>query len=155
IAVAPFQGVPYEAPSDDVIVSEQDIRSWLERLGKGGNRTVALQVVNILTRRKLLPLRYSSSALPYLCKLLGFVMGDGNIHFQNKTGKGAVSFLARSADLEAIRTDLAAVGVRASRVYQRQKQCAIHNGYAQYTFEHQEEWVKVGSTSLAVLLACL
>ena len=32
------------------------------------------------------PLRYSSPALPYLCKVLGFVLGDGNIHFRSRDG---------------------------------------------------------------------
>ena len=42
-----------------------------------------------------------------------------------------------------------------SRVYQRQRSHALHNGYSAYQFERQEEWCKVGSSALAVLLVCL
>jgi tRNA-splicing ligase RtcB len=155
VAVAPFQGVPYEPPSDAVIVSRADVVAYLERLGKDGPGNAIGQTVATLEARGLLPLRYSSPALPYLCKLLGFVMGDGNIHFQARHGKGVVGFSGRGADLELIRADLRAIGVKASRVYRRQRQHSIQTGYAAYQFAREEEWVKAGSTSLAVLLACL
>jgi tRNA-splicing ligase RtcB len=155
VAVSPFRGVPYEPPSDEVIVSEEDVVACLERFGKGSRGQAALQILNVLKRRNLLPLRYSSPALPHLCKLLGFVLGDGNIHFQTATTKGVVFFSGHGEDLESIRADLQAIGVQPSRIYQRQRQHAIHNGYAVYTFERQEEWVKVGSSALAILLACL
>ncbi len=152
LAMSPFAGVPHEEPSDDVIVSKDDITAFLT--GRGKHHAVT-QTVNTLERRGLLPLRLSSPSLPYLCKLLGFVMGDGNIHFQTKTTKGVVFFSGDGPDLEDIRSDLAAIGVKASRVYQRQRQHAIHNGYRETTFERTEEWCKVGSTALAALLGCL
>src|SRR5262249_20974424 len=155
VGFAPFRGVPYEKPTDDVVVSEQDVLARLASLGKGQAGNAAAQILNVLEQRGLLPLRYSSPALPYLCKLLGFVLGDGSLHFQGGSGKGVVGFYADAADLEDIRADLAAIGVQASRVYQRQRQHTIHNGYSEHRFERREEHVKVGSTTLAVLLACL
>ena len=155
VAVTSFTGVTYETPSDDVIVSEQDIRAAMGRHGRGDRGRAADQVVAVLLRRGLLPLRYSSPGLPYLCKLLGFVLGDGHIHFTSSTGKGLVSFHGRAEDLEDIRADLLALGVQPSRVYQRQRSHALHNGYTAYRFTHQEEWCKVGSSALAALLVCL
>jgi tRNA-splicing ligase RtcB (3'-phosphate/5'-hydroxy nucleic acid ligase) len=155
VAVSSFRGVPYEPPSDKVILSEEDVLACLGRFGKGDRGHAALQIVNTLKRRGLLPLRYSSPGLPYLCKLLGFVMGDGNLHFQTSTTKGAVHFYGDGEDLETIRADLQAIGVKPSRIYARQRQHAIHNGYGVYTFERKEQWVKVGSSALAILLAGL
>src|SRR5262249_14435922 len=107
VAIAPFEGVPYEPPSDDIILTEDDVRAKLAELGQqtDGNRDV--QVLHFLKDRDLLPLRYSSPALPYLCKLLGFVIGDGNIHFFRGVGKGVVGFWGRVQDLEMIRADIA------------------------------------------------
>jgi tRNA-splicing ligase RtcB len=152
VAVAPFTGIPYEVPSAEVIVSREDVAAFLRQRGKAH---AISQALNILEKRGLLPLSYSSPLLPHLCKLLGFVMGDGNIHFLSRSTKGVVLFSGRAQDLETIRADLTAIGVTPSRVYQRQRQHTIHNGYRRVEFERTEEWVKVGSTSLAALLACL
>jgi tRNA-splicing ligase RtcB len=155
VAVAPFEGVPYEAPSDEAIVSEEDVLARLAQVGRGSRGSAAGQVLNTLRARGLLPLRYSSPGLPALCKVLGFLLGDGSLHFRSRDGKGVVLFSGQKADLELIRADLATLGVTPSRVYSRQRQHAIHNGYADYSFSRQEDWFKVGSTSLAVLLLCL
>jgi tRNA-splicing ligase RtcB len=155
VAVAPFQGVPYEKPSDEVIVSEADVVARLTSLGKGDNGSAAIQVLNYLKARDLLPLRYSSPQLPYLCKILGFVLGDGNLHFVSRTGKGNVHFYGNAADLEDIRTDLLVIGMKPSRIYSRQRQHTIQTVYDEYSFERREEWCKVVSSGFTVLLACL
>src|SRR5262249_4379050 len=105
--------------------------------------------------RGLLPLQYSSPALPYLCKLLGFAMGDGALYFQAKRGKGVAVFCGRAVDLENIRADLRAIGVTPSRVYSRRRRHTIRTRLAEYSFERQEEWFKVVGSGFAVLLACL
>ncbi len=155
VAVAPFQGVPYQAPSDEVIVSEQDLRAQWLRLGKTEEGNALNQSVAFLRARGLLPLRYSSPALPYLCKILGFVFGDGNLHFVHGNGKGVVLFFGDAANLEAIREDVRAVGLTPSRVYVRQRQHAIATPYQVCEFERREEWFKVVNSGLAVLLSCL
>ena len=155
VAVAPFRGVPYEAPSDDVIVSEADVTARLAALDKGAGGNGVGQTLDHLRARGLLPLRRSSPALPYLCKILGFVLGDGAMHFQAGRGKGVVHFYGRSSDLESIRADLAAVGVTPSRVYQRERRHSIQTQYATYTFDRREEWFKVVGSGFAALLACL
>ena len=45
LAVAPFRGVPYEAPSEVVIVSEADVTARLASLGKGERGGVTGQIV--------------------------------------------------------------------------------------------------------------
>ncbi len=155
VAMAPFEGVPYEAPSDTVFISEEDFTAkWMELAGdKGGNALP--QVLAILKRHGLLPLRYSSAALPYLCKLLGFVFGDGSIHFLKRSRKGVVSFYGRGVDLETIRADVKTLGILPSRVYRRDRHHLIRTPYAEVAFDREEEWFKVGNSGFAVLLACL
>ena len=155
VAVAPFRGVPYEAPSDEVIVSEAEITARLAALDKDAPGNATSQILHHLRARGLLPLRYSSPALPYLCKILGFVLGDGALHFEAKRGKGVVNFYGRASDLESIRADLAAIGVSPSRVYSRERRHAIQTQYRAYTFERREEWFKVVGSGFAALLACL
>jgi tRNA-splicing ligase RtcB len=153
IAFAPFAGVPFTPPSQDEIVSAEQITAHLQQLGTGGQRIP--QVLRYLQRRDLLPLRYDSPALPYLCKIVGFVLGDGVLRFVGGTGKGVTSFYGTGVDLDAIRADLARIGVVASQVYRRQREHHIHNGYANYAFVQHEEHINVVSTAFATLLACL
>jgi tRNA-splicing ligase RtcB len=155
VAMAPFEGVPYEPPSDDAIVSEDDFTAkWTELCQRNGGNALP-QTLAFLKQRGLLPLRYSSPALPYLCKLLGFVFGDGSIHFTKESAKGVVSFYGGSADLETIRADVQALGITPSRVYCRDRHHVIRTPYAEVRFDRQEEWFKVGGSGFAVLLACL
>ncbi len=155
VAVYPFQGVPYEPPGDEIIVDEDAVVAVLDKLGKGEAGQAQAQILSYLRQRRLLPLRYSSPALPYLCKLLGFVFGDGSIHFESGTHKGVVAFYGQPDDLEAIRSDLICLGVTPSRVYHRQRRHTIRTAYAAYTFERSETWCKVVGTAFAALLVCL
>ncbi|HJT76885.1 MAG TPA: RtcB family protein, partial [Gemmataceae bacterium] len=155
VAVAPFQGVPYEPPSDAVIVSADDIATKWAELNKGAGGEGLPQVLDFLRARGLLPLRYDSPALPSLCKILGFVFGDGTLRFEGGTGKGVVHFFGHAEDLEAIRADVRAVGFTPSRVYRRDRRHRIKTAYAEYQFERTEEWFKVVGSGFALLLACL
>jgi tRNA-splicing ligase RtcB len=155
VAMAPFEGVPYESPSEDVIVSENDFTAKWAELGKGLGGGALRQALSILKQHGLLPLRYSSAALPLLCKLLGFIFGDGSIHFVKRSSKGVVAFYGLGADLETIRADVQALGIIPSRVYRRDRHHIIQTTYAEVQFDREEEWFKVGSSGLAVLLACL
>ena len=153
IAVHPFRGVPWEDPGHDVLVSEDDVRRFLESRGKSRGNTV-LQVIRSLEERGLLPVRRSSAALPVLIKVLGFVLGDGTLYFTGRTGKGFIWFFGQPDDLEDIRRDLLPL-FRVSRVYSRQRAHAIATDYGEVRFETTNSVVRATSTSLAVLLALL
>ncbi len=155
IAVSPFKGIAYKEPSADIIVSEEAFREYLKKLGKGSDGNASGQILAQLRKRDLLPLRYDSDALPYLCKIIGFVFGDGSVHFNQKIGKGTVAFYGQADDLEDIRCDLAALGFKPSRVWSRQRKHNIRTTYSTYDFEHTEHWCTVNSTALATLVGFL
>lgn len=155
VAIYPFQGVPYEEPSDDVIADVDDFVRYLRTLGKGPKGNAIAQILAFLQQRNLLPLCYSSPATPYLAKILGFLFGHSTVHFESATGKGIVTFYGDPTDLEEIRADLRRLGVTPSRVYFRQRSHALQTTYASYEFQRTETWFKVSSTALAALLAYL
>lgn len=155
VAMFPFKGIPYEEPSDDVIVSEEDFKQTLAKLGKTSVGNADSQILKFLKQRNLLPLLYSSPVLPYLCKILGFVLGDGTMHFTKSSGKGTVSFYGEETDLELVRADLEAIGFNPSRVYRRSRSHKINTVYSEYQFEREETFFKACSSGLVALLACL
>ena len=153
VAVHPFEGVPYEHPSSDVLVSEKDVQRFLEAQGRTlGNRVP--QVLGYLRKGGLLPLRFDSPVLPALIKALGFVMGDGTLFFLKKNGHGVTWFFGKGEDLEEIRRDLAP-WFTVSRVYTRRRRHRIQTDYGDVCFEASNDCCKVGSTTFAVLLALL
>jgi len=155
VAVLAFDGVPHDDPSDDIVVDETDIRDKLKKLGKGEEGNAVGQIINGLKRCDLLPIRLNSAATPYLCKILGYIFGDGSIHFERKSGKGVVSFYGKLDDLEHIRTDLKRLGVTPSKIYERKRNHCISTTYDDYQFQRTETWFKVRSTGFAVLLDIL
>src|SRR5438105_4801625 len=98
--------------------------------------------------------RNSPPAMPHLCKLVGFISGDGNIHF-NTEGKGVTSFYGQVTDLESIRTTVAALGFTASRLYTRDREHRIQTAYGERHFATSENHFKVVGSGFAVLLSCL
>jgi len=155
VAVYPFEGVPYESPSDEVIIDEAYMRALWANLDKGAPGNGLAQVIAPLKQRHLLPLRYNSPQLPALIKVLGFIFGDGNIHFSGRRKKGVTWFYGMAEDLEMIRADVAAVGFTPSRVYSRERQHNITTTDDTYEFTHMEHGFKVGSTAFAALLVAL
>ncbi len=134
VALSAFRGVPYERPSGEVIVSEEMVAGALAHFGKGSSGNALGQTLRYLRSRGLVPLRYDSPALPRLCKVLGFVLGDGSIHRAAGDNKAIVSFSGESADLESVRADIAALGLRPSRIYTRERKHRIRTEYRQYEF---------------------
>jgi tRNA-splicing ligase RtcB len=92
--------------------------------------------------------------LPHLIKLIGFIQGDGSLHFLKKGGS-LLGFYADPEDLEAIRRSIRALGFISSRIYQRRRSHSIKTNYGTVEFEQTESFVHAGSTALAVLLRCL
>jgi tRNA-splicing ligase RtcB len=154
VAIYPFSGVEYEPPSNEIIVDEGDIERLLRHRGKTAGNALP-QIVKHLHRLELLPLQYDSPALPYLIKLLGYVMGDGTIYFSGGDGKGTTWFYGDQEDLETIRADVSAIGFTTSRVYARERNHQIETAYRAYEFEREETSLKVVGSAFAILLAAL
>jgi len=81
IAIYPFEGVPYEDPSSEIILTEEDIKKVLLKLGRKPGTVGFEQNLRALKKRDLLPLTYNHSKLPYILKIMGFIFGDGSMNF--------------------------------------------------------------------------
>lgn len=154
VAVMGFEGVPYQAPSDDVILTRRDIEATLARWGKGESGNALAQIIGHLEGLFLIPLRYSSPVLPHVLRVMGLAWGDGTLAV-HKNGKGVLACYGRVHDLEDLRADIRAIGFEPSRVYARARHHSIQTTYRTYEFDNVETWIKVGSTALAALLATL
>jgi tRNA-splicing ligase RtcB len=64
LAIYPFEGVPYEESSSEIILNEEKIKELLLKLEKGNNGNGLNQILSHLKKRGLLPLRYNSPQLP-------------------------------------------------------------------------------------------
>ncbi len=155
VAVSLFRGVEYERPVDEPLLTESAFAKYLGSLGKNQRGHALVQIHNALIDRGLLPLNYSSEVIPYLCKILGFLFGDGTLRFDTRTNKGLVAFFGEPEDLEEIRRDVMQLGFKPSRVWSRERTHRIRTIYDEYTFERREHWVSVNSTAFAALLAYL
>lgn len=154
VALYPFEGVEYERPESRVVVDEAGLERALQALGKERGNCIS-QIRRRLTRLGLLPLRLDSPAMPYLLKLLGYLLGDGALYFAGGTGKGTVWFYGEPEDLEAIRADVATIGFTPSRIYVRRRRHRIRTPYDEYEFERTEHAFKVSSSAFAALLVAL
>ncbi len=154
VALYPFEGVGYEPPESRVVVDDEGLEEALRKLGKMGGNAIA-QIRAQLVRRNLLPLHLDSPAMPYLLRLLGYLLGDGTLYFTRGTGKGTVWFYGKPEDLEAIRADVAALGFTPSRVYTHRRTHRIRTPYDEYEFEREEYAFKVSSSAFAALLVAL
>jgi tRNA-splicing ligase RtcB len=152
VALLPFEGVPYEEPSNEVIVDEESIISTMNLLGK--SETSKIQVLNHLRKLGILPIRYNSPQLPSLIRILGYLFGDGTIYF-SRSGKGITWFWGEPEDLEEIREDIEAIGFTPSRIYDRVRDHRIKTLYGVREFERLEHSFKVVSSSFAALLVSL
>jgi tRNA-splicing ligase RtcB len=155
IAVFPFQGTKYEEPQKKVIINETDIKKSLSKFNKTIKGNAFEQILMFLKKRNLLPLKYNSPQLPFLLKIMGYVLGDGSISFIGKKKKGVVWFYGKSEDLETIRQDLIEIGFSPSRIYQRKRHHKISTHYKKYQFSRIEYSFKVQSTGFAILLHAL
>jgi tRNA-splicing ligase RtcB (3'-phosphate/5'-hydroxy nucleic acid ligase) len=155
VAVVGFEGIPYESPSSQELISDPAMQSYLISLGKGRPGNAMGQILNQLRQRNLLPMHMDSPSLPYLCKLLGFLFGDGTMRIDPRSGKGSVAFYGEPQDLEDVRSDIAALGFTPSQVWSRHRKHTIRTTYNDYSFERTEHWLSVSSTSLVALLGYL
>ncbi|MCS7151015.1 MAG: RtcB family protein, partial [Endomicrobia bacterium] len=154
VALYPFEGVEYQEPEDGEVVSEEDIRKIFFKFRKKDKGNALKQILNELHYKNLLPLKFNSSKFPLIIKLIGYIYGDGNIHFVKSSSKGIIYFWGEKDDLEKIKKDIEEIGYSA-RIYTRKRNHEIKTYYKKYKFETQENVLVVSSSSLAFLLiAC-
>ncbi len=149
VSVYPFEGVRYESPGDEVIVTEHDVA-----VAYPGNSNGLHQIIATLRKRSLLPLRMDHPALPHIVRLMGVIQGDGHLEVI-KNRAVPVTVYGRPEDLADIRRDIAAIGFAASRVYRRTRSHKVKTRYGIAHFTHEECSIHAGSPGLAVLLRCL
>ena len=160
VAVTNFEGVPYEEPSDEIIVSEEDIINKIKEIKKGNPGNSIQQVIKFLEKLQILPIRYNSPILPYLTKSVGFVLGDGTLYFEKRVpngvgcGKGITGFFGKPEDLEDIRKDIL-LWFTPSKIYSRSRIHKIKTEYGLYEFDTIENSFKVVSTAFAIILHLL
>jgi len=154
-ARCPFEGIPYNPPSDDILLDENDIRRILEEHDKGNSGNALIQIFKQLKKCDLLPLRMNAPQLPYLIKVLGFVTGDGTLYFQKGTGKGITWFYGDPDDLNQIRSDIEMIGFTPSRIYRRERNHNIATKYGKFEFKREESSFKVAGSAFTALLAAL
>ncbi len=152
VAIYPFEGVPYEETSNEIIVDEEDIKKFFLKLSRNPRGHGLQQILNQLKRRKLLPLRYNSLALPILLKLMGYIFGDGTLFFDRKKGKGQVNFYGEKEDLQEIEKDIEKLGFK-SLLTERKREHKIKTAYSVYEFETVERCCHLGGTAIAILFA--
>jgi len=155
VAVQHFTGVPYEEPSERIILSEEKIKAILLKFEKGSQGHGLEQTIIHFKKRNLLPIKYDSWQVPYILKIMGYVFGDGTVYFQGGRRKGVTLFYGKPEDLEDIRKDILNLGFTPSRVYSRLRDCKIDTYYGHYKFTHNEHMMKVVGTSFAALLISL
>ena len=147
-----FEGVEFSPPSDDTIVSENDVVHVLSSMGIGNQRNARSQVLNHLRKLNLLEIRADNPRLPVLLKLLGQVFGDGTIP---RVSKGRyITFYGELENLVTMKQDLESIGFGSS-IHKRERRHHIKTVYGVPEFFHPEFSLEVSSTSLAIVLVAL
>ena len=153
VAIFPFKGVKYREPSNKIILSEDDFIKVLSKL-KTSSGSAKEQVISFLRKINILPLKHNSPQLPYLLKIMGYVLGDGTIPLI-KNSPGPVTFYGKPEDLEDIRKDIKIIGFRPSEIYSRTRDHEIKTHYKKYKFTRTEYSFRVNVASFAILLVAL
>src|SRR2546425_848839 len=148
VSVYPFEGVLFDEPSDEILVTKEDVAARYP-----GHPNGLAQTLRALELRGLLPLRMNDPRLPCLVRLMGFIHGDGSIQLRQRNT--LVAFYGLAEDLKEIRRDVSAVGFAPSRVYLRHREHLIETPYGPVHFRATEASVHVGSSAFGVLLRCL
>jgi len=149
ISVYPFEGIKYEEPPDEILISKQDLRKNYCKKGLGFE-----QITKKLKELDLLPLRMNNPKLPYLIKLMGYITGDGTLTFL-KSGRSQIFFYGEEEDLDEIRKDIERIGFKASKTYFRNRNHKIETSYGVVKFNRTEKSIKSCSNALGLILSLL
>ena len=150
VAVFPFRGVPYEKPSSELIISEEDVKRTLIKLNRKPGTFRFKIILQKLNERNLLPLTYDHPKLPYILKIMGFVFGDGSMNFIGKRGDGVLHFSGKPDDLERVRKDLQKIGYTPGPLHSQRKKTSANSS------KYHTCWsFLVNASSLVILLETL
>jgi len=155
VALYPFEGVAFEKPKEKILVDEEKIEEKWELLKQNPAGHGFQQIRNYLKKRNLLFLKTTSSQFPYLLKIMGYILGDGVMFFEKKREGGQICFYGRPEDLKQIQDDIKKIGFSPSKILSRKRTHKIKTSYSTYQFSRTEYSVRVGSSSLALLLWAL
>jgi tRNA-splicing ligase RtcB len=145
VLLYPFEGVEYESPKEDILVSEKDIDSMNRSL------TSKLQIKKVLKKAGLLPLFRNDSKLGLIIKIMGFIFGDGCLSLGKNN---QIGFYGKEEDLYSIKKDLKTLGFD-SFIFSRKRKHHIRSQYKEFNFEVVEFSLHCRSSALAVLLKLL
>jgi tRNA-splicing ligase RtcB len=149
VSVYPFEGVEYEAPSSDVLVTEEHLAPLYPGTANG-----LAQCLKTLKQRQVLPLRMDDPVLPLLIKLMGFIQGDGYLQLESG-GRAQIGLYGKREDLRTLQEDIARIGFGVSGICSRTRRHQITTRYGTVRFSHVEESLHLGSAALALLLVAL
>ncbi|MFQ6049726.1 MAG: RtcB family protein, partial [Candidatus Paceibacterales bacterium] len=152
IALYPFQGIEYQSPSDRVLVNKREIKEKAKGLNQNPAGHGIEQIINRLKEKNLLPLKTNSSQFPYLLKIMGYALGDGTMYFESKRKRGQICFHGKPEDLKQVQKDIKKVGFRTTKILSRKRNHTIKTPYSLYRFSNTEYSLRVGSSSLVLLL---
>jgi len=154
VVVFPFRGVPYENPSDETILDIDEFKRVAKLFNKDSNGNSLPQIIKKLEENGLLPLKSTSTVLPEILKIIGYILGDGSISFL-KDGKGFLtSFFGKKEDLEEIKKDLEKIGF-SSVISERKRKHKIKTEHSEYEFKTTTYTCQTSSRSLALFLISL
>lgn len=152
LIINPFTGIKFERPSDKKILNINDLEKVFNSLlKKGGNAWP--QIKNYLEKLNLLPLKQNSWQLPIILKLMGYILGDGNITV-GKNKEVQVRTWGLNEDLLEIKKDLEKIGVK-SNIYFRKRKHKIITHYKEINFFHHEYSLGIGSNTFGLILIAL
>ncbi len=158
VIVSPFKGVEYTKPSDEIILTLEDVEKNLAKLKVANKGNAKTQIINHFKKLNIFPLRYNSPILPAVLKLMGFIFGDGCICTTKRSAHASrliTSFYAKKEDLLSIQNDIRALGIIPSKIYERKRRHNIKTKYGIFDFEFNECHIKQSSTVFALLLIAL
>ncbi|MBU2523124.1 MAG: RtcB family protein [Nanoarchaeota archaeon] len=152
IAIHSFEGIEYEEPSSEIILTREDFEKTLEKIGITSKGNAQKQVMNFIDKLNILPLRYNSKQLPYLIKLIGFILGDGVISVSKIK---QASFYAKTEDLEEIKKDIEELGFATQNIFKRNRNHKIKTYYGTKEFSFEETSLHKKSAAFAAILISL
>lgn len=150
VAINSFEGIKFENPSEEILVSETDLKKIYPGSKKG-----FYQITKFLKEKNLLPLKMNNPNMPYLIKIMGFIQGNGNLGFLKKNPTATnISFYGKEEDLKLIKKDFEKLGFGLS-LFSRHRKHSIQTSYDLIEFEAMKHSAHSSSSALGFLLKAL